>query len=92
MIKSNYSIKIIKITFNKIIKQLNKDLYKGSNSRNSLIESIEEERKNSYDLLSPKNFIMKRKKTIIKQPDLYYNIFKNIENKNVSIFFQLLEH
>lgn len=58
MIKSNYSIKILKITFNKIVKQLHKNLYTKSvisNSSNGLNNVDGNENKgNSYDMINPK--------------------------------------
>ncbi len=48
MIKENYSIKIIKIIFNKIVKQLQKNLYNISQSTSNSTPDI----KNSNELIS----------------------------------------
>ncbi len=50
MIRQNYSIKIIKIIFNKIVKQLQKNLYNISQSTYNSTPDI----KYSHDLISPK--------------------------------------
>ena len=98
MIKSNYSIKILKIIFNKIVKQLHKNLYANKNlagkNLNKILANATEgdEKRNSYDLTNPKHYILLRKKTIVKQPDLYYNLFKPFEHRNVDseYIFKLL--
>jgi hypothetical protein len=90
MIKASYSIKILKIIFNKIVKQLHKNLYNKSIIGNfgNLTSNETEEKKNSFELLNPKHFVLLRKKTIVKQPDIYYNLFKPFEYKQV--FFKII--
>jgi hypothetical protein len=58
MIRSNYSIKILKIIFNKIVKHLQKNLYnKKALARGSSMivgnDAVHEDKKNSYDLTNP---------------------------------------
>ena len=60
MIKSNYSIKILKLVFNKIAKQLGKNFYNKKNFRGSttitndlLVTENETGKKNSYELTNP---------------------------------------
>lgn len=97
MIKSNYSVKIIKVIFNKIVKQLHKNLFNNKNMLGNRIIQTQnthdfEERRNSYDLSNNKHYMLLRKKTIVKQPDMYYHLFKPFEHKNVEAeyIFQLL--
>jgi hypothetical protein len=98
MIKSNYSVKIIKVIFNKIVKQLHKNLFNNKNMIGATISRVlqnsqeHEEKRNSYDLSNPRHYMLLRKKTIIRQPDMYYHLFKPFEHKNVEAeyIFQLL--
>ena len=97
MIKSNYSVKVLKVIFNKIARVLQKNLYTsrvtiGAKLLSGQTLNESEEKKTSYDLISPKHFALLRKKTIIKQPDIYYHLFLPLEFKNINYeyIFKLL--
>lgn len=92
MIKDRCSIKIIKVIFNKIVRQLQKSLYnktivnlhhRSSVTHSNLRGSIanEEDRRYSHLLMETKDVVFLRKKTIVKQPDVYYGLFKPFEQK-----------
>ena len=60
MIKSNYSIKILKLIFNKIAKQLGKNMsnskkvFRGTaKNSNDALATLDHDKKNSYELSNP---------------------------------------
>ena len=100
LIKSNYSIKILKIIFNKIVRRLYKTIYDQknlSNDSNQLLSGDillmanknNSSQPNSCDLINPKvSFIiikiyLARKLVVIKQADIYYYLFRNLESNPV---------
>jgi hypothetical protein len=89
MIKSNYSVKILKIIFDKIASILQKNLYSTRNSiglklLNGQLSQEGEDKKTSHDLTQPQDFSLLWKKTIIKQPEIYYHLFLPLEFKNIN--------
>jgi hypothetical protein len=89
MIKSNYSVKILKIIFDKIASILQKNLYSTRNSiglklLNGQLSQEGEDKKTSHDLTEPQDFSLLWKKTIIKQPEIYYHLFLPLEFKNIN--------
>ncbi len=89
MIKSNYSAKVLKIIFDKIAAVFQKKLYSTRNSigmklLNGQLSQDGEDKKTSHYLVGPQNISLFWKKTIIKQPEIYYHLFLPLEFKNIN--------
>jgi hypothetical protein len=94
MIESNFSFKVMKVIFNKIVKTLQKNSYKPGDEVLMLTagESDDNVRKQSYALSAPEKFILLKKKSNLKQSDIYYGLFKPslYESVNSDNLFNLL--
>lgn len=81
LIKSKYSVKTINIIYQKIVTNLYKTLY--DKSLQEFNNSIENLSKNSSEIVNPRQYFLIKRKSIVKQTDIYYHLFKQLDSSIV---------
>ncbi len=85
LIKFKYSVETINVIYQKIVTNLYKTLY--DKSLQKFNYSIENLSKNSNEIVNPRQYFLIKRKSIVKQTDIYYQLFKQLESSMVFIIF-----